>query len=98
MRGKEVIHGKRDGRKSSQEGSQAKGSVSICQHPSVSRPSPLEPGKQPKQEQGKWEDCRSLGKLLLPAPPGLHRMGEGPVLESKDNTGLVPTLHPELAR
>lgn len=35
-----------------------------------------------------------MGELLLPAPPGPHRMGKGPVLESEDNIGLVPTPPP----
>lgn len=48
MREKEVIHGKREGRKSSKAGGQAKGSVSICQHPSATA-----------QPLGAWEAARA---------------------------------------
>lgn len=60
-------------------------SVSICQRHS---PAP-EPGKQP--EQGGWEGP----SLPCLSPCSVEARGRGPVLESEDNTGLVPTPPPE---
>lgn len=84
-----MIHGKKKGKQSSWWAGQAKVSVSICQHPSASWASPCKPGKQP--EQGRWENCRSLDDLPLPARQGQR----GPILQFEDNTGLDPTPPPK---
>lgn len=64
-----------------------------CQHLSASQPAPASLGR------GRTAGCSD--ELCLPALPvtvscqGQGKRGRGPIPESEDNTGLVPTPPPK---